>query len=195
MVGGYTAGVDEAGRGAIAGPVVAAAVILPHTHNIEGLADSKKLSPAARFRLADDIVSQCVCWAYSCGEVEEIDQINILRSTLASMKRAIEALSVQPERVVVDGNQVPQVSIEARAIIKGDESVPVISAASILAKTTRDRIMFEWANTYPDYGFQSHVGYGTRQHIAALHRFGVLPIHRRTFAPVKRVLEEIHRLI
>ena len=191
----HIAGVDEAGRGALAGPVVAAAVILPPKHGIEGLADSKKLSSAARTHLAGEIVNECICWAYSCGQPEEIDQINILRSTLASMKRAIEALNIQPQVVLVDGNQVPDVSIETQAIVKGDESVPVISAASILAKTTRDRIMRQWAKKYPHYGFDSHVGYGTKQHIEALHRHGVLPIHRRTFSPVTKVIENKHRIV
>ena len=191
----FIAGVDEAGRGALAGPVVAAAVILPESLKLAGLTDSKKLSRARRDSLATEIIRQCVCWAYSCGDVEEINEINILRSTLLSMKRAIEDLDIQPDIALIDGNQVPDVAMPTEAVIKGDLNVPVISAASILAKTTRDRIMYQVAIDYPQYGFESHVGYGTEQHLKALRHHGAVSVHRTGFSPVREVLEAHHRLI
>ncbi len=183
------AGVDEAGRGALAGPVVAGAVILPSDCSIEGLADSKKLSRQTRQQLAAQIKRHCISWSVAVGSVEEINRVNILQSTLLTMKKAIESLDVEPHQALVDGNQLPDLAMPATAIIKGDEQVPVISAASILAKVARDQIMFDLAKVYPQYGLEQHVGYGTRQHTDAIYQYGVLPVHRSGFAPVKNILQ------
>ncbi|MEG1969625.1 MAG: ribonuclease HII [Burkholderiaceae bacterium] len=186
---GLTAGVDEAGRGPLAGPVVAAAVILDPARPINGLADSKKLSARKRERLAEEIRAKALAWCVAEASVEEIDQLNILQATLLAMQRAVAGLATVPERVLVDGNQLPRLPVAARAIIGGDAIEPAISAASILAKTVRDSMMVAADTEFPGYGFAQHAGYGTAQHMAALQALGASPIHRRSFAPVKRVLE------
>lgn len=181
------AGVDEAGRGPLAGPVIAAAVILPVGHGIAGLADSKQLTAKQRDRLYDQIVDCCVAYGVGRGEVAEIDQYNIHRATLLAMQRAVAALSVQPHEVCVDGRHCPAVPMPASAIIRGDQTVPIISAASIIAKVTRDREMEQYDHQYPGYGFAQHKGYGTAQHCTALKKLGATPLHRRSFAPVREL--------
>jgi len=183
------AGVDEAGRGPLAGPVITAAVILPAQYQLPGLNDSKKLTEKQRIKLEKLIKSQAICWMTGRSDPDEIDKINILWATMLAMKRAVEGLSVQPERVLVDGNRCPELSIEVEAIIKGDETEPVISAASIIAKQTRDREMIALDKQYPEYGFSSHKGYPTKKHIEALHRYGPTSIHRRSYGPVRNILE------
>ncbi|HEX4985149.1 MAG TPA: ribonuclease HII [Burkholderiales bacterium] len=178
-------GVDEAGRGPLAGPVFAACVILRENDPIEGLADSKVLSAARREALADQIRTRALAWAVASASVEEIDSINILQASLLAMRRAVEQLTVEPHEVVVDGLHCPQVRYPARAIVDGDALVAAISAASILAKTERDALMVQMHALYPEYGFARHKGYSTQQHLDALQRFGVCPIHRRSFAPVR----------
>jgi len=185
---GLVAGVDEAGRGTLAGPVMAAAVILDPERPIAGLADSKTLNAARRERLAGEIYAHALAWAVSRAEVEEIDSINILRASLLAMQRCIRALKISPGRILVDGIHCPDVAIPVEAIVKGDSSVPCISAASILAKVARDREMRELDRQYPGYGFAEHKGYPTRTHMEALARLGVCPIHRRSFAPVKNII-------
>jgi len=184
------AGVDEVGRGPLAGPVVTAAVILDPARPISGLADSKVLSEARREALYDEIRGKALAWAIGRAEVEEIDDINILQATLLAMQRAVAALPLPPQHVLVDGNRCPALPCSAEAIIKGDGCVPVISAASILAKVTRDREMVELDRCYPGYGLAGHKGYPTKAHMAALAELGVTPIHRRSFAPVRRLLED-----
>ena len=184
------AGVDEVGRGPLAGPVVTAAVILDPARPISGLADSKVLSEARREALYDEIRGKALAWAIGRAEVEEIDDINILQATLLAMQRAVAALPLHPQHVLVDGNRCPSLPCSAEAIIKGDGCVPVISAASILAKVTRDREMVELDRCYPGYGLAGHKGYPTKAHMAALVELGVTPIHRRSFAPVRRLLED-----
>lgn len=185
---GLLAGVDEAGRGPLAGPVCAAAVILDPKRPIEGLADSKKLSAKKREALAPLIRERALAWAIAWAEPEEIDRVNILRATMNAMRRAVEGLKVAPDCVWVDGNRLPDLPYPAEAIVKGDAKVPAISAASILAKTARDAKMREYAEQYPEYGFERHAGYGTKEHVAALEKFGPTPIHRKTFEPVKSLL-------
>jgi ribonuclease HII len=182
------AGVDEAGRGPLAGPVYAAAVILDPAAPIAGLADSKKLSAAKRERLFDIIRRDAKAWAIASASVEEIDRINILQASLLAMQRAVAGLAPQPGRILVDGLHCPPVSMPARAIVKGDAREPAISAASILAKVARDREMQKLHAQYPHYGFNAHKGYGTAVHIAALAVHGVSPVHRRSYAPVKKLL-------
>lgn len=184
------AGVDEAGRGPLAGPVVAAAVILGPAHGIDGLADSKALSAVRREALAEQIQARAIAWAVGRAEVEEIDRINILQASLLAMQRAVAGLGVAPELALVDGNQAPALACAVRTIVKGDATVPEIQAASILAKVSRDAEMQEWDRHYPGYGFAGHKGYPTAAHLAALARLGVTPIHRRSFAPVRRVLDK-----
>lgn len=184
------AGVDEAGRGPLAGPVMAAAVILDDRHPIEGLADSKILAEARREALAPLIRERALAWATGMAAVEEIDTLNILQATLLAMQRAIAALAVQPAHVRVDGNRCPPLAAlgypcTAEAIVGGDATVAEISAASILAKTERDAWMRRAAQAYPGYGFERHKGYGTAVHLQALARLGPCPLHRRSFAPVK----------
>ena len=184
------AGLDEAGRGPWAGPVVAAAVILDTDRPIQGLADSKKLSSTQRERLAAAIKVHALCWAVGEASVAEIDQLNILQASLLAMRRSVMALSRAPGRLLVDGNRLPDdLPCPAVAIIKGDQTEACISAASIIAKTHRDALMLKLDRCYPQYGFARHKGYGTRQHQEALARYGVTPVHRRSFAPVRRLLE------
>ena len=181
-------GVDEAGRGPLAGPVFAAAVVLGEVHGIEGLADSKKLSARRREILAAQIRERAAGWSIASASVAEIDELNILRATLLAMKRAVEGLAVAPSEILVDGLFVPEVALAARAIVRGDSSVAEISAASILAKTARDALMLALDGQYPQYGFAGHKGYPTAAHLAALHAHGVSAVHRRSFAPVRALL-------
>ena len=181
----WLAGVDEVGRGPLAGDVVTAAVILPANHGIEGLADSKVLSSRQRENLYLDIVGRALCWSVARATVEEIDRFNILQATLMAMRRAVMWLSQQPDFVAVDGNRLPQWEYRGEAVVKGDGRVEVISAASILAKVVRDAEMKAFDVTYPGYGFAANKGYGTPQHLEALARKGPTAIHRRSFAPVR----------
>lgn len=178
-------GVDEAGRGPLCGPVVAAAVILNPECPITGLADSKVLSERQRDRLAPLIKRDALAWAIAEANVEEIDRLNILHATMLAMKRAVEALSVLPHEVLVDGNRIPDLRLSARAIVKGDATEPSISAASILAKTHRDAMLVALHAQYPEYGFEQHKGYATALHLEALARLGPTPHHRMSFAPVR----------
>lgn len=185
---GLVAGVDEAGRGPLAGPVVAAAVILDDQAPIKGLADSKKLSPLRRERLFDEIRARALCCSVAVATVEEIDRLNILQATMLAMQRAVKGLRLRPAKVLVDGNRLPTLDMLAEAVVSGDALVPSISAASILAKVTRDRLLDELHQQHPQYGFDRHKGYGTAEHLRALSEHGALPAHRRSFAPVARVL-------
>ncbi len=184
------AGVDEAGRGSLAGPVMAAAVILPPGAELPGLTDSKLLTPLVRSRLAEAIHGVAISWAVAAVEAVDIDATDILRATLRAMTEAVRQLGPQPDLVLVDGNTAPHLPMPARAIIQGDQRVAAISAASILAKVTRDRIMEGWAVRFPVYGFAQHKGYGTAAHRAAIARHGPSPIHRRTFAGVREYAGE-----
>lgn len=183
--GSHPAGVDEAGRGSLAGPVVAAAVILPPGAELPGLTDSKLLTPATRVRLAEAIRAQAVAYAVAAVEASEIDATDILRATLRAMTLAVSDLAPQPDLVLVDGNTLPVLSIPAQAIVRGDRLVPAISAASVLAKVTRDSIMERWAVHFPAYGFAQHKGYGTAAHLAQIAEHGPCAIHRRSFAGVR----------
>ncbi len=187
-VPGLVAGVDEAGRGPLAGPVVAAAVILDDLKPIPGLADSKTLSARQRERLSEAIHARALCFSVAQASVEEIDQLNILQATLLAMRRAVMGLRLKPNKVLVDGNRLPTLDIMAEAVVQGDRKVPAISAASILAKVARDRWCLEIDAEYPAYGFAAHKGYGTAQHLEALQRHGATPWHRRSFSPVAQVL-------
>lgn len=182
-------GVDEAGRGPLAGPVSAAAVILDPARPIAGLADSKKLSEKQRDLLAPLIRERALAWAVAYASVAEIDQLNILQATLLAMRRAVLALPVQPQQVLVDGLYCPQTGLPSQAIVKGDSKVAAISAASILAKTARDELMLALHEKYPQYGFAAHKGYPTAAHLAALQLHGVSDVHRRSFKPVRVVLQ------
>ena len=182
---GLIAGVDEAGRGPLAGPVVAAAVILDDQHPIQGLADSKKLTALRRERLFDEIRAKALCFCIAEASVREIDSLNILQATLLAMRRAVEGLRLKPNKVLVDGNRLPVLDVLAEAIVKGDSKVPAISAASILAKVHRDRLCDEWHAQFPAYGFDAHKGYGTATHLQALRTHGPCPWHRQSFAPVQ----------
>lgn len=184
-------GVDEAGRGPLAGPVIAAAVILDPSFLIEGLADSKKLIEKDREYLFDIIQKRAKAWAIGRAEVEEIDRINILQASLLAMKRAVEGLPLTPDLALVDGNQPPKLTCEVKTIVKGDETEPAISAASILAKVTRDREMVKLDKIYPNYGFAKHKGYATKEHFDALEKLGPCHIHRRSFEPVFRLLSRV----
>ena len=186
---GLLAGVDEAGRGPLAGSVVAAAVILDELKPIRGLADSKKLSAKTRDRLFDEIRAKALCFAIAEASVEEIDQLNILQATMLAMQRAVEALRLKPTLVLVDGNRLPILDVRAEAIVKGDEKIQEISAASILAKVHRDRLCLEMHTQFPQYGFDAHKGYGTAQHLQALQTWGITPFHRKTFAPVFKAMQ------
>jgi ribonuclease HII len=185
---GLVAGVDEAGRGPLAGPVVAAAVILDDLHPIRGLGDSKVLSERKREALFDEIRAKALCCAIAEASAEEIDRLNILQATMLAMRRAVEALRLPPHRVVVDGNRVPVLKVPVAAVVKGDALVPAISAASILAKVHRDRLCQALHAQHPAYGFDGHKGYPTPEHLAALQLHGACPEHRRSFAPVRAAL-------
>lgn len=182
------AGVDEVGRGPLAGPVIAAAVILDPSRPIQGLADSKKLSERQRERLDETIRSHALAWALGRCEACEIDALNILQASLEAMRRAVAALPIAPAHALIDGNRCPLLACSAEAIVKGDQTVPAISAASIIAKVARDREMLDWDARYPVYGFAAHKGYPTAVHRQALQQHGPCPCHRRSFAPVKQAL-------
>jgi ribonuclease HII len=186
---GLVCGVDEAGRGPLAGPVVAAAVVLAPSRPIAGLRDSKQLSPAQREGLAARIRAGALAFGIGRAEAEEIDRLNILRATLLAMRRAVESLPVRPIRALVDGNRCPELPCACEAIVRGDASVPAISAASILAKVARDAEMAALDAAWPGYGFALHKGYPTRLHLEALARLGPSPVHRHSFGPVRRLLE------
>lgn len=186
---GLVCGVDEAGRGPLAGPVVAAAVILDPARPIAGLNDSKKLSAKKREALAVEIREKALAWAVAEASVEEIDRINILQASLLAMQRAVAALATPPEHALIDGNRCPALACTAEAVIGGDGKVAAIAAASILAKTVRDAGMLELHAAYPQYAFDRHMGYPTAVHLAALREHGVSPVHRRSYAPVARILQ------
>lgn len=181
-------GVDEAGRGPLAGPVYAAAVILDPAWTIEGLMDSKLLSERKRALLEKEIQQRALAFAVACASVEEIDRLNILQATMLAMQRAVEALGIRPDEAWIDGNRCPRLACRARAFVQGDRLHPVISAASILAKTARDAEMLRMHERYPQYGFDRHKGYPTAEHLALLRQHGASDIHRRSFAPVRRIL-------
>lgn len=185
---GLVCGVDEAGRGPLAGPVVAAAVILDPARYIDGLNDSKKLSPSRRDALAIEIRAKAVAFCIAEATVEEIDSINILQATMLAMKRAVDGLKIAPQRVVVDGNRCPSLGVPVQAVVKGDGKIAAIAAASILAKTSRDACMLALHEQFPQYGFDRHMGYPTVQHFSTLQQFGVSPHHRKSFGPVAQRL-------
>ncbi|OOF67835.1 ribonuclease HII [Rodentibacter caecimuris] len=182
------AGVDEVGRGPLVGAVVTAAVILDPTKKIEGLTDSKKLSEKKRLLLAEQIKLNALAWSLGRAEPEEIDELNILQATMLAMQRAVKSLKIQPHFVLVDGNRIPELSMPAQAVVKGDSLVAEISAASILAKVARDKEMLELNARYPEYAFAQHKGYPTKLHLEKLAEFGVLPQYRKSFAPVRKML-------
>lgn len=184
----WVAGVDEVGRGPLAGPVVTAAVILDPAMPIAGLTDSKKLSAAKREQLAVEIRAKALAWSLGRAEVDEIDQLNILQATLLAMHRALDGLSIRPHRVLIDGNRCPTAPYNMEAIIKGDAKIPAIGAASILAKVSRDSELVELGEQYPLYGFAGHKGYPTKLHLQAIREHGVLACHRKSFRPVKNLL-------
>ena len=190
---GLVAGVDEAGRGPLAGPVVAAAVILDARQPIAGLADSKKLTALRREKLFDEILAKALCCSIAEASVEEIERLNILQATMLAMQRAVEGLRLKPGHVLVDGNRLPTLGMTSEAIVKGDATVPAISAASILAKVTRDRWCAQVDVDYPQYGFAGHKGYGTAAHLQALQDHGACPLHRKTVAPVTAVVSQALR--
>jgi ribonuclease HII len=185
---GLVAGVDEAGRGPLAGPVVAAAVILDELKPIRGLKDSKVLTARKRERLFDEIHAKALCLSIAQASVEEIDTLNILQATMLAMKRAVEGLRLRPNKVLVDGNRLPLLRVQAEAIVRGDAKIKAISAASILAKVHRDRLCLELHREHPQYGFDGHKGYCTPEHLEALRTHGACPHHRRSFAPVRELL-------
>ncbi|MBP6483717.1 MAG: ribonuclease HII [Rhodoferax sp.] len=185
---GLVAGVDEAGRGPLAGPVVAAAVILDDRNPILGLADSKVLTARRREQLFDEIRARALCCSVAQASVDEIDMLNILQATMLAMRRAVEGLRLKPALVLVDGNRLPTLSVRAEAVVKGDSKIAAISAASILAKVTRDHWCAELDLQYPQYGFAGHKGYGTAEHLQALQAHGACPQHRKSFSPVAKVL-------
>lgn len=189
LVQELVAGVDEVGRGPLCGPVVTAAVILDPLRPIQGLNDSKKLSEARREALFDEIQEKALAWCIACAEVEEIDRLNILHATMLAMQRAVEGLSVVPRLALIDGNRCPVLAVPSAAVVQGDASVPAIAAASILAKVSRDREMQALDLVYPGYGLAGHKGYPTPAHLQALESLGPTPIHRRSFAPVRVLLE------
>lgn len=183
-------GVDESGRGSSISGVWVSACILDPDNPIEGLRDSKKLSVKRREALAEEIKRKALCWTIEIASLEEVEALNVLNATLLAMKRAVEGLSIRPNQVYVDGNQLPDFDISAEAIVKGDDLIPAISAASILAKVTRDQVMHKFHHHYPQYGFDKHKGYLTKNHIMALQEFGPCPIHRKTYAPIRKLLAE-----
>ena len=182
------AGVDEVGRGPLVGAVVTAAVILDPNNPITGLADSKKLSEKRRIALAEEIKQKALCWSLGRAEPDEIDKLNILHATMLAMQRAVAGLAIQPDFVLVDGNRIPQLTMPAQAVVKGDSLVAEISAASILAKVARDLEMTELDQRYPEYGFAQHKGYPTKLHFEKLAELGATPFHRKSFAPVAKAL-------
>ena len=184
------AGVDEVGRGPLVGAVVTAAVILDPNNPIEGLGDSKKLSEKKRLLLAQEIKQKALAWSLGRAEPAEIDELNILHATMLAMQRAIKSLKIRPHFVLVDGNRIPELDIPAQAIVKGDSLVPEISAASILAKVARDAEMMALDKQFPQYAFAQHKGYSTKLHLEKLAEFGVLPQHRRSFAPVRKLMSD-----
>ena len=186
----WICGVDEAGRGPLVGSVVAGAVILDPDQPIMGLKDSKKLSPARRETLYAEIMLKAKAWGIGEASAQEIDQINILQATLLAMQRAVDGLHIQPDAVLIDGNKLPKLNIPAQAIVKGDSKIKAISAASILAKVARDKIMLDLAEQYPQFSFKQHKGYGTQQHLDEIARFGILDIHRKSFNPIRTLLLE-----
>lgn len=186
-----SAGVDEAGRGPLAGPVYAACVLLDPARPISGLADSKALTARRRETLADEIRARALAWAIAEASVEEIDRLNILHATMLAMQRAVAGLSLCPDEVLIDGNRCPALAVPARAVVRGDATVAAISAASILAKTARDAVMVDLDRLHPEYGFAQHKGYPTAEHVAALMRYGPTAYHRRSFAPVRASLSVI----
>jgi ribonuclease HII len=190
LVQELVAGVDEVGRGPLCGAVVTAAVILDPARPILGLNDSKKLSEARREQLFDEICEKALAWCIARAEVEEIDQLNILQATMLAMQRAVEGLSVTPKLALIDGNRCPALKVPSAAVVKGDSQVPAIAAASILAKVSRDREMQLLDAQYPGYGIAAHKGYPTPVHLEALRRLGPTPIHRRSFAPVRALLDD-----
>ena len=190
-VSGLMAGVDEVGRGPLAGPVVAAAVILDESRTIRGLNDSKLLAAEERERLDQEIRRKAICFCVASASVAEIDTINILRAALLAMRRAVEGLAQQPQIVLVDGNQRPELTMPVRTVIGGDAKVRAISAASIIAKVHRDRLCMQLHDEHPQYGFDSHKGYSTPEHLSALQAHGACPHHRRSFAPVRSVLDRL----
>lgn len=181
-------GVDEAGRGPLAGPVYAAAVILPKGHIIEGVNDSKKISEKKREYLYDKIIDECICYSIASANEKEIDEINILQATFLAMKRAVDGLKIQPQIALIDGNQKPPLDIDALTVVKGDAKSASIAAASILAKVSRDRYMIEMAKKYPEYQFEKHKGYDTKLHYEMINEHGICDIHRKTF--LKKVLNK-----
>ncbi len=184
-------GVDEAGRGPLAGSVYAAAVILNPDKPINGLKDSKLLNHKKREFLFNEIINNALCYSISFCDVGEIDKLNILNASLLAMKKAVDCLEIAPSLILVDGNKLPKFNIPSQAIIKGDSLIPEISAASILAKVTRDRYMIELSKNYPHYGFEKHKGYGTIQHLMAIKKFGIIDEHRKSYAPIKNILLEL----
>lgn len=184
------AGVDEVGRGPLVGAVVTAAVILDPNNPIAGLADSKKLSEKRRLALAEEIKAKALAWSLGRAEPEEIDELNILHATMLAMQRAVAGLAIQPDFALVDGNRIPDLPMPAQAVVKGDSLVAEISAASILAKVARDQEMDELDKQFPEYGFAKHKGYPTKLHFEMLAKFGATPFHRKSFAPVAKVLEK-----
>ncbi|HEY6610604.1 MAG TPA: ribonuclease HII [Pseudomonas sp.] len=190
LVEELVAGVDEVGRGPLCGPVVTAAVILDPLQPIQGLNDSKKLTEARRERLFDEIREKALAWCIGRAEVEEIDRLNILQATFLAMQRAVEGLHIQPRLALIDGNRCPKLAVPSAPVIQGDAKVPAIAAASILAKVSRDREMAELELVYPGYGLAGHKGYPTPAHLEALRRLGPTPIHRRSFAPVRALLDD-----
>ncbi|MNQ53695.1 Ribonuclease HII [compost metagenome] len=192
LVEELVAGVDEVGRGPLCGPVVTAAVILDPLRPILGLNDSKKLSAARRDALYEEIREKALAWCIARAEVHEIDSLNILHATMLAMQRAVEGLSVQPRLALIDGNRCPRLKVPSAPVVQGDAQVPAIAAASILAKVCRDREMVELDATYPGYGIAGHKGYPTAVHLEALRRLGPTPIHRRSFGPVRALLEGLN---
>lgn len=188
------AGIDEVGRGPLAGDVVAAAVILDPERPISGLMDSKKLSEKKREALAVHIKERALAWHIARATVAEIDKINILQASLLAMKRAVEGLSVRPDHLLIDGNRCPDMDYSMQAIVKGDQTEPAIAAASILAKVFRDQEMCELDALYPEYGFAKHKGYPTKQHQEALQKYGICPLHRQSYAPVKKAMAKLSSL-
>ncbi len=183
-------GVDETGRGSAISGVWVSACILDPNNPIEGLMDSKKLSVKRREELAEEIKDKALCWTIEIASLEEVEELNVLNATLLAMRRSIEGLSIRPDKVFVDGNKKPNIDISAEAIVKGDDLIPAISAASILSKVTRDNVMKELHEIYPQYGIDKHKGYLTKDHMWALHEYGPCPVHRKTYAPIRKLLEK-----